>query len=217
LPTRILEIFEVVASNKAQSNTRGSDRQDQEYRWSISTRHASPARSPLFGPGPSSAHFSCRAGLGQETRHSELARHGPFTSKPVKPVFYTKTCLPARLARFSARFFRAKRTGLARLGPLRTGLGQEIESAGSAGPARFFGRASPGPGRIGRPFWPSLTRSTTTSPCKGWSTRICMDRVEAGLVLTIWIGLFGLARARFKNRSLKHSPTRNNMGRSSMS
>jgi hypothetical protein len=28
-----------------------------------------------------------RAGLGQETRHGGLAQHGPFTSKPVKPVF----------------------------------------------------------------------------------------------------------------------------------
>jgi hypothetical protein len=38
--------------------------------------------------------------------HGGLARHGPFTSKPLKPAFfYTKTCLPARLA----RFFRAKR------------------------------------------------------------------------------------------------------------
>jgi hypothetical protein len=65
-----------------------------------------------------------RAGLGQETRHGGLARHGPFNSKPVKPTFfYTKTCLPARIARFSARFFRAKRADPARLGPLRAGLG----------------------------------------------------------------------------------------------
>lgn len=28
-----------------------------------------------------------RAGLEQEIRHGELARHGPFRSKPVKPVF----------------------------------------------------------------------------------------------------------------------------------
>jgi hypothetical protein len=28
-----------------------------------------------------------RAGLGQETRHGGLARHGPFTSKHVKPAF----------------------------------------------------------------------------------------------------------------------------------
>jgi hypothetical protein len=28
-----------------------------------------------------------RAGFGQETRHGGLARHGPFTSKPVEPAF----------------------------------------------------------------------------------------------------------------------------------
>jgi hypothetical protein len=28
-----------------------------------------------------------RAWLGQETRHDGLARHGPFTSNPVKPTF----------------------------------------------------------------------------------------------------------------------------------
>ena len=28
-----------------------------------------------------------RAELGQETRHGELARHVPFTSKHVKPIF----------------------------------------------------------------------------------------------------------------------------------
>jgi hypothetical protein len=50
-----------------------------------------------------------RAGLEQETRHGRLARYGPFTSKPVKPIFCTKMCLPACLARFSARFFRSKR------------------------------------------------------------------------------------------------------------
>jgi hypothetical protein len=57
------------------------------------------------------------------------------------------------------RFFRAKRAGPARLGPLRAGLGQEIEPACLAGPALFFnrawrvgpktGRASPGLGRTG--------------------------------------------------------------------
>jgi hypothetical protein len=38
-----------------------------------------------------------RAGLGQETRHGGLARHGPFTSKPVKPAFFTlkRTYRPA--------------------------------------------------------------------------------------------------------------------------
>jgi hypothetical protein len=43
-------------------------------------------------------------------------------------------CLPAR---FSARFFRAKRVGSARLDPLRAELGQKIKPAGSAGPARL--------------------------------------------------------------------------------
>jgi hypothetical protein len=98
-----------------------------------------------------------RTGLGQETRHRGLARD-PFTSKPA--FFCTKTCLPARLARFSARFFRAKRPGPARLGPLWAGLGQGIEPAGLEGPVRFSnrawragpktGRASPGPGRAAR-------------------------------------------------------------------
>jgi hypothetical protein len=146
------------------------------YRWLISTRPVSPARRPLFGHGPSPARpGSMRArpgtnkwaGLGQETRHGGLARHGPFTSKPVKPVFYTKTCLPSRIA----RFFRAKRTGPARLGLLRAGLRQEIELACLDGPARFsnrawragpkIGRASPGPGRAGRPVWPSLVTTGT--------------------------------------------------------
>jgi hypothetical protein len=43
---------------------------------------------------------------------------------PLSPLFCTETCLLARLARFSARFFCAKRVGPARLGPLRAGLGQ---------------------------------------------------------------------------------------------
>jgi hypothetical protein len=73
-------------------------------------RPASSARSPLFGPGPSpawpgsmrawaepgTARFYAgpgrpgtnkRAGLGQKTRHGGLARHNPFTSKPIKPAF----------------------------------------------------------------------------------------------------------------------------------
>ena len=50
-------------------------------------------------------------------------------------------------------FFRAKRAGPARLGPLRVGLGQKIKPAGSAGPARFLAelhRARAGPGRAAR-------------------------------------------------------------------
>jgi hypothetical protein len=60
-----------------------------EYRCPISTRPVSPARSPLFGPDPSPARpdTNKRVGLGQETRHGGLARHGPFTSKSVKPAF----------------------------------------------------------------------------------------------------------------------------------
>jgi hypothetical protein len=50
-------------------------------------------------------------------------------------------------------FFRAKRAGPARLGPLRAGLGHKIKPAGSAGPARFLAglhRARAGPGRAVR-------------------------------------------------------------------
>jgi hypothetical protein len=41
-------------------------------------------------------------------------------------------------------------------------------------------------------------------------TRQCMD-----VVLGIWAELFGPARARPENKSPKHGPTRNNMGRAS--
>jgi hypothetical protein len=59
-------------------------------------------------------------------------------------------------------FFSAKRVGPARLGPLRAGLGQKIEPAGSAGPARFS---------AGRPVWPSLGR------CRpDWSIDWFIDR-----------------------------------------
>jgi hypothetical protein len=37
----------------------------------------------------------------------------------------------------------------------------------------------------------------------------------AALVLGIWAGLFGPARARLENRSPKHDPARNNIGRAS--
>jgi hypothetical protein len=50
-------------------------------------------------------------------------------------------------------FFRAKRAGPARLGPLRAGLGQKIKPAGTADPARFLAglhRARAGPGRAAR-------------------------------------------------------------------
>jgi hypothetical protein len=94
-----------------------------------------------FYAGPGRPSTNKLVGLGQETRHGRLAWHGPFTSKPVKLAFYTKTCLPTRIARFSARFYRAKRVGPTRLGPLRAGLGQEIEPACLDGPARFSNRA----------------------------------------------------------------------------
>jgi hypothetical protein len=45
-------------------------------------------------------------------------------------------------------FFRAKRAGPARLGPLRAGLRQKLKPVGSAGLARFWpGFTGPGPGR----------------------------------------------------------------------
>jgi hypothetical protein len=57
------------------------------------TKHAIWARSE-----PGTARFYAGLGrpdtnkwarLGQETRHSGLAWHGPFNSKPVKPAFFT--------------------------------------------------------------------------------------------------------------------------------
>jgi hypothetical protein len=58
-----------------------------------------------FYAGPGRPGTNKRARLEQETRHGGLARYDPFTSNPVKPAFFTKICLSARLARFSARFF----------------------------------------------------------------------------------------------------------------
>jgi hypothetical protein len=45
-----------------------------------------------FYAGPGRPGTNKRAGLGQETRHGGLARHGPFTSKPVNPAFFTLKC-----------------------------------------------------------------------------------------------------------------------------
>jgi hypothetical protein len=60
-------------------------------------------------------------------------------------------------------FFRAKRAGPARLGPLRAGLGQKLKPAGSAGPARFWpGFTGPGPGRAG----PARLAISTCTLCK---------------------------------------------------
>jgi hypothetical protein len=55
-----------------------------------------------FYAGPGRSGTNKRARLGQETRHGRLARHDPFTPKP---VFYTKTRLSARLALFRPAFF----------------------------------------------------------------------------------------------------------------
>jgi hypothetical protein len=62
---------------------------------------------------------------------------------------------------FFGPLFRAKRVGPARLGPLRAGLGQEIEPACLDGPTRFSKRAWRAGlhrARAGRPVWPSLNR-----------------------------------------------------------
>jgi hypothetical protein len=60
-------------------------------------------------------------------------------------------------------FFCAKRAGPARLGPLRTGLGQKLKPAGSAGPARFWPSfTGPGPGRAG-PARLAISSSTSNS------------------------------------------------------
>jgi hypothetical protein len=42
-----------------------------------------------FYAGPGRPGTNKRAGLGQETTHGGLARHGSFTSTSVKPVFFT--------------------------------------------------------------------------------------------------------------------------------
>jgi hypothetical protein len=61
--------------------------------------------------------------------------------------------LTGTFSTFSARFFRAKRAGPARLGPLRAGFEQKLEHDGTAGPGRFLAglhRARAGPGRAAR-------------------------------------------------------------------
>ena len=64
--------------------------------------------------------------------------HEPGTARlplsPLSLLFYTKTCLSVRLARFLVRFFRAKRVDPARLGPMRDKLGQEIKPVGLDNP-----------------------------------------------------------------------------------
>jgi hypothetical protein len=46
-----------------------------------------PGTKPAFWARSEPGTVEQAGGLGQETRHGGLARHGPFTSKPVKPVF----------------------------------------------------------------------------------------------------------------------------------
>jgi hypothetical protein len=87
-----------------------------------------------FYVGPDRPVTNKCATLGQETSHCGLARHDPFTSKPVKSVFYTKT-------RFLARFFRTKGVESARLGPLQVEFGQKIKLACLDDPIRFSNHA----------------------------------------------------------------------------
>jgi hypothetical protein len=47
-----------------------------------------PGTTRLYA-GPGRPDTNKRARLGQEIRHGGLARHGPFSSKPVKPAFFT--------------------------------------------------------------------------------------------------------------------------------
>jgi hypothetical protein len=54
----------------------------------MSNKHEArePGTTRLYA-GPGRPDTNKRAGLGQEIRHGGLARHGPFSSKPVKPAF----------------------------------------------------------------------------------------------------------------------------------
>jgi hypothetical protein len=109
------------------------------YRWAISTgpraRHEDAVWAGLSPAPPGS--MRAWVGLGQETRHGGLVRHGLFTSKLIKPVFCTKTCLPVRLTRFSTRFFVLNEP--ARLDPLRAGLDRKLSPRPYL--ARFSNRA----------------------------------------------------------------------------
>jgi hypothetical protein len=88
--------------------------------------------------------------------HGGLARHDPFTSKPVKPAFYTKTCLPTC---FSVRFFVLN-------GPARCGTSPDRKLSTRAYTARsgfVTVPSGPSPKRTGlhrtlagRSIWPSL-------------------------------------------------------------
>jgi hypothetical protein len=68
----------------------------------MSNKHEArePGTKPVFGArsepgtarlyaGPGRPGTNKRAELGQEIRHGGLAWHGPFSSKPVEPAFFT--------------------------------------------------------------------------------------------------------------------------------
>jgi hypothetical protein len=108
--------------------------------------------TPRFYAGPGWPGTNKRARLGQETRHGGLARHDPFTSKPVKPAF---------------------RPTFSGLGPLRAGLEQEIEPACLDGTARFSNRAwrdGPKTGRAARLTISSSRHADQLSPSTLWGT-----------------------------------------------
>jgi hypothetical protein len=71
-----------------------------------------------FYAGSGLSGMNKRTRLGQKTKHGGLARHVRLSPSPLSPLFCTKPCLPARLARFSARFFCAYRAGPTHLGPV---------------------------------------------------------------------------------------------------
>jgi hypothetical protein len=79
--------------------------------------------------------------------------------------------------------FRAKRAGPARLGPLRAGLGQEIEPACLAGTARFFNRA-----------WRAGPKTGRASPGRAARLDISIDQ-SATIVATTKILLTAVYQA----------------------
>jgi hypothetical protein len=56
---------------------------------SVFWARSEPGTARLYA-GPGRPGTNKRAGLGQDIRHDGLARHGPFSSKPVKPAFFTQ-------------------------------------------------------------------------------------------------------------------------------
>jgi hypothetical protein len=96
-----------------------------------------------------------RAGPGHETKHGGLARHGPFTSKP---VFLHKIVLTGPLNPFFDPLFLYLPSWPDPFRPAvgRARTGKRARGFKWLGPVSKMGRASPGPGRTGRPVWPSL-------------------------------------------------------------